>query len=39
MKHGQGKLNFPDGRCYEGNFDENDINGKGKLVWPDGTTY
>lgn len=37
--HGMGVMNFPDGSCYEGDFDENEISGIGILRFPDGASY
>ena len=34
--HGQGKLTYPDGRVYEGNFQNGKYHGTGKLTLPDG---
>lgn len=31
-----GSLQWPDGRCYIGAFEENRLHGEGTLVWSDG---
>ena len=32
--HGNGKLNWPDGRIYEGQFKADSIEGNGTMIWP-----
>jgi hypothetical protein len=36
---GSGTLWLPDGRHYEGHFEEDKRSGIGKFTWPDGRTY
>lgn len=33
--HGQGKLTWPDGRSYKGNFVNDIKEGQGLFIWPD----
>lgn len=37
--HGRGKLVFPDGIVYEGDFEHNQMNGTGVYSWPSGAVY
>ena len=37
--HGQGTLNYPDGRKYTGQFADDQKNGFGTLTWPDKRKY
>ena len=37
--HGRGKLVWPDGVVYEGDFRDGTISGEGKYMWTDGSTY
>ena len=37
--HGKGKLTFPDGSTYEGEFDEGFMHGSGIRTFPDGSSY
>ena len=36
---GHGKLSTADGRCYEGEFNDNKPHGTGKLTFADGSSY
>jgi hypothetical protein len=36
---GTGKLTFPDGGWYEGEFHDNEISGRGKRKFSGGNTY
>lgn len=36
MKHGNGRLVFPSGGSYQGNFAYNKMDGYGKLFYPSG---
>ncbi len=36
---GKGKLTYPDGSCYEGEFKEDKRHGQGKYIWVDGHSY
>ena len=33
--NGKGKLNWPDGRSYEGDFIDDNKEGEGHFIWPD----
>jgi len=37
--HGKGKLEFVDGKKYDGDFIEDNKHGKGVFEWPDGKKY
>ena len=37
--NGRGKLTFPDGKIYEGEFKDGSENGKGMVTWPDGRIF
>ena len=39
MMQGCGKLNYGDGRKYEGDFYSNHRSGQGTMEWPDGRRY
>ncbi|CAD7951841.1 unnamed protein product [Amoebophrya sp. A25] len=39
QKHGQGRLRWPDGRCYEGPFHNDEFCGEATMVWQDGRKY
>ena len=39
VKHGKGKFVWADGTVYEGNFNNNLMDGFGKIVYPDGKEY
>ena len=39
VKHGRGKLTFPDGKIYEGAFEKDEINGYGTAYFPSGKKY
>jgi len=34
-----GTYSWPDGRRYEGEWQNNKMNGKGKYFWPDGRSH
>ena len=36
--HGRGKMTFPDGSTYEGDFDDGEPHGEGKMTFSDGST-
>jgi hypothetical protein len=37
--HGTGRLTFPNGTSYEGEFQSNFYQGLGTYTWPDGAQY
>jgi len=37
--HGKGKMIWPDGRSYDGEFSEDKRNGQGIMHWPDGSEF
>jgi hypothetical protein len=39
MRSGLGTLILPDGRKYEGSFENGTFSGQGTLSWPNGTKY
>ncbi|KAJ3615293.1 hypothetical protein NHX12_018861 [Muraenolepis orangiensis] len=39
LRHGLGQLNFSDGTCYTGQFENGLFNGCGVLVFPDNSRY
>ena len=39
MKHGKGKMVYPSGNYYEGDWAFDKKEGYGTLKWPDGTIY
>jgi hypothetical protein len=39
MRHGFGKMTFPNGYDYEGEWSNDKWNGKGKCKWPNGDSY
>ena len=39
LRHGQGKMTWPDGACYEGDWSFNHACGKGKFFHSDGDIY
>lgn len=39
LQHGYGIMNFPDGKCYEGQFNNGLIEGQGVLTTPSGDIY
>ena len=38
-REGFGKQEWPDGRCYEGDFKQGKAHGNGKMTYADGATY
>jgi hypothetical protein len=38
-KKGKGIINFPDGKKYEGTFNNHGMDGDGTLNWPNGDKY
>ena len=39
LRHGLGKMEWPDGTTYEGLFDYNLANGQGKMIFSTGDVY
>ena len=37
--NGKGKMTYPDGRCFEGEWKDDKMNGKGKMTYPDGRCF
>jgi hypothetical protein len=37
--HGKGRLEFPSGHIYEGDFEDNEFHGRGSLMFPNGDRY
>ena len=38
-KHGRGKIEYLDGRIYDGEWHENKMHGNGLMVYPSGDSY
>ena len=37
--HGKGRMVWPDGSCYEGEWSNGLMSGEGEMVWSDGSSY
>ena len=37
--HGRGIFEFPDGRCYDGEYADDKKHGHGTFYWPDGRKW
>ena len=38
-RHGYGVMCFEDGSFYEGNWEDDQMNGRGRMVWSNGSSY
>jgi hypothetical protein len=39
IRNGVGKMTWPDGTEYDGDWKDDEQNGRGKITWPDGRVY
>ncbi len=37
--HGKGKITWPDGKSYTGDYEDDKKHGEGIFEWPDGRKY